>query len=514
MTLSAGPLSSQLNLGIGSRPDVAYNASIDRYLAAWDNNWVAETILVRPNGTLGARGYLPGPNHVGFGYHNINYTGDPRVAAIQSGTAKFAVVSGGGLWVSYFPLLSAVDAQGRVTGTMAVDPNWPDLESIDVGGEATTLDDDVIVVFNDISVSGLIRLAECNPATLTTLQLIDLTTTPGLDRWVAIASTGGLPGRYLITWERQANGNPDIYGAIVDRDLNVLVRPFPIAQTTDFERFADVDGDGTNWIVAYERASSNISGDHDVLCRRVTYDARSGAAYVSGAVVVEGDVGDDETRPTVSWSGESVQIAFSDRGGVSGLYVTSLESFQCVPCEGESRVQASTGYSFPPSIRVYPNIRVASTGASGSQAQGGLRVWVGPNSEIFGETFAVHDGAVRDLGGGCGAGGEAGATCAAVGAPAFGLRVQHAAPAATSWLVLGVAPPVNFACGPCTLVPNPVAVLPALTDALGNAEVAFQLGNDPSQRGAMLQAQWLVIAPGGCSALGLSLSNAIEVTIE
>ncbi|MEM7203343.1 MAG: hypothetical protein AAF628_23975 [Planctomycetota bacterium] len=65
--------------------------------------------------------------------------------------------------------------------------------------------------------------------------------------------------------------------------------------------------------------------------------------------------------------------------------------------------------------------------------------------------FHARDGQVRDLGGGCGGGGRATATCAAVGAAAFGLGLRHAAPASSTWLVLGTAA-TAVPCGGCTLL--------------------------------------------------------------
>ena len=93
------------------------------------------------------------------------------------------------------------------------------------------------------------------------------------------------------------------------------------------------------------------------------------------------------------------------------------------------------------------------------------------------------------------------------------MRVQHAAPSASGGLLLGSAA-VNWPCGPCTLVPDPVASLPTALDASGNGQVTFALHNNPGLRGQSFLAQWLVIAPGGCSALGWSFSNAVDVTIE
>ncbi|MEM7201658.1 MAG: hypothetical protein AAF628_15425 [Planctomycetota bacterium] len=97
-------------------------------------------------------------------------------------------------------------------------------------------------------------------------------------------------------------------------------------------------------------------------------------------------------------------------------------------------------------------------------------------------------------------------------ATAFGLGLRHAEPLAPAWLVLGTAA-TPLGCGACSLVPAPLTVLPFSTDQHGDALLATSLA-DPVLRGQTLLAQWLVAGPGGCAAVGLSFSGALEVQFQ
>ena len=70
----------------------------------------------------------------------------------------------------------------------------------------------------------------------------------------------------------------------------------------------------------------------------------------------------------------------------------------------------------------------------------------------------------------------------------------------------------NLPCGPCGIVPVPLASVPVVADGVGTAEVGFDL-LDPALVGGRLIAQFTIAAPGGCGAI-LSFSNGLDITIE
>jgi hypothetical protein len=300
---------------------------------------------------------------------------------------------------------------------------------------------------------------------------------------------------------------------------------FPIAAAGSDEDLPDVDGDGTHWMVAWQR--TNATGDHDIVCRTVVYDPVSGTAALGAERVVEGDAGQDELEPAVAWMGESYLIGFVEQfaGADWDVFVRSVESIACQDCEGESLV-------FNPST-TEDAVAVASQRSGGADDDEALVAWItttdepstqygSPYLEAFAEQrlFRADDGQVVDLGGGCGAGGSASATCASTKERArFGLRLEGAAPGARAFLALGIAP-LGGGCGPCRLATDPFALLPLRTDGVGAASISLPLPPSVSLPGTKFMAQWLVDAPNGCSALDAkaaflySLSNALEITAQ
>jgi hypothetical protein len=117
------------------------------------------------------------------------------------------------------------------------------------------------------------------------------------------------------------------------------------------------------------------------------------------------------------------------------------------------------------------------------------------------------------LGGGCGEGGFAAATCAIVGNQSFVANLRNATPGVAAFLVLGVAP-AAFSCGPCQLIPLPLAALPAgFTSERGNAALSLPIPNAPGLLGATLLQQWITVAGTACP-LGIQLSNALQVQLQ
>lgn len=370
---------------------------------------------------------------------------------------------------------------------------WTDHGSNDVGGGPGGTDA-VIIAHN--SSSRRLQLAQFDAATQTVLQTSILSTNTS-DNSVAISSTGGDTDRYLVTWQRGYSGSgTSVMGAVVDRDLNVLVAPFVIAPGGAFA--PDVDGDGTNWVVAYYQGG-------DIHCRSVTYDEVGGTAIVGAGVTVAGTER-TETNPTVAWMGESCLIGYRRQfnGTDWDVWVVTVRTDDCTVCE--SRMQVTTARALDTGLSLASQTLVDG----GNEA---LIAWAeeAPElPEIRARRFRADDGQVVNLGGGCDGGGSASATCAHVPGN-FGSRTQFAEPSSSGLLIIG-ATTMNFPCGPCTLVPRAIATVPVTTDGLGEAKVDFPL-SEPALIGGSLITQWMIIRPGGCFG-SLAFSDALQITIE
>ncbi|MEM7205736.1 MAG: hypothetical protein AAF628_36115 [Planctomycetota bacterium] len=487
----------------GRDGSVAYNPRTDQYFAAFtvtlpgakqDN---VHGQLFAADGTLGT--------YVRF--NSVSYGSGHQVAAIQ-GNDAFLIGYAGAFYYGNYVLLTALELDGGVRGPSRLD-GANDVFSLDVGGEASPANDGAIVVV-DSAVFGTIRAYDVDTAALTAIGNIDLTTSATADSVPRIAAAGGDLGRYLITWQRQdPTAQGDVYAAIVDRDLRVLVPEFPIATSASNERSPEVDGDGTHWVVAYVTTEAGASRT-DVACRTVTYDTGIGGAKVGAERIVAGQPGVNEAQPTVAWLGESFLVGFARQfsSGDWDLYATSVEALSCGPCEGEFPI--ATG---PFSER---RLQLASERGAGGSGDEAVALWwrqrAAATNLTSARAFRADDGAVRDRRGGCGLGGQAIATCAAVGAPSFGLGLRNAERSAPAWLLLG-STAAPFRCSGCRLVPVPLVAVPFTTDPRGDAALVAPL-TEPSLVGQTLFAQWLVAAIGGCPSIGLSFSNALEVTIE
>lgn len=128
--------------------------------------------------------------------------------------------------------------------------------------------------------------------------------------------------------------------------------------------------------------------------------------------------------------------------------------------------------------------------------------------------LVADDGKVEDLGGGCGEGGTALATCAITGHASFVHWLHGAVPSAPSFLVVATRQ-AGVPCGPCTFVPDPASgvTVPVATDALGSAAVPMPIPALASLKGVELLDQWLTIGASPCF-VALAFSNAIEIEIE
>jgi hypothetical protein len=498
--------------------DVAYLPGADLYCATWvehndspESGRTTAARLVASDGTPTGSKLFP--------HGALVYSDRPKVAAV-AGVRRFAVAAIGGLEVSEAPRVSAIDEFGNVYEPPSLFVG-PDSESIDLGGEATAIADDFLLAYSDYASISLVQIDVLTLEIVATLAL----TPASNDRAVAISKTGGLPGRYLVVWRRGTGSAGDVFGAIVSRDLDVLVPPFAIAATSAQEDAPEVDGDGTHWAVAFERV--NASGDGDIVCRGVSYDAQNGTVTLGAERTIEGDVGQEEREPTVAWMGESYLVGFIEQfsGSDWDVFVRSVDSITCANCEGESVV-------FNP-VTNEEAVALASQRAAGDPGDEALITWVTRTSQTspqYGAPFVVgnvqdrlfraDDGVVVDLGGGCGAGGVASATCASSAETArFGLRLEAAAPSTRAFLALGVAP-LGVGCGPCRSIADPFRLIVARTDASGAASVSLPLPPSVSLPGTKFLAQWLVDAPNGCSALDAkpgfvhSVSNALEITVQ
>ncbi|MEM7203357.1 MAG: hypothetical protein AAF628_24045 [Planctomycetota bacterium] len=324
---------------------------------------------------------------------------------------------------------------------------------------------------------------------------------------------GGQDGRFLLVWGQGIG----LEGAVIDVNTMTVAPPLSLSSRTITG--VRVDGDGRSWVVAFERL---FGRQYDVVCRTVTWSELVGSVAVSPPVELTAS-GADERISEISWLGGSVVVAYRrefGRGFYDG-YLGGIDPFTCLDCEGEVRVDPHDPFATRGSIAFAGEQSGSLAGGSG-----GLAVWnrtryssgfpFTSSTSSFVAPFRSLDGSVSDLGGGCGRGGTAVATCALTGKTEFYHRARDTFPAAPTLLLLG-AQTLGLPCGPCSIVPDPLSgvALPTTTSAAGHAALRTPIPASSAFIGASLLDQWLTLSPTPqCSIVDVDLSNAIRVTIE
>ena len=310
------------------------------------------------------------------------------------------------------------------------------------------------------------------------------------NEWISISRSGGNADRYLVVFSDKPGATWDLYGAVIDSDLNVLDSG-PVLLTSDDALGAVVDGDGSKWRIAYYRTDFTVFPTYyETYTAGVFWNSANAEAWVGPSQLL--NVG---SRPAaIVWTGDSYSVNYSDG---TTAHLATVDEFTGLACE----------------VAQLP-FNVDGPGASqkhGDPNGGDLGIAVGYGGA---QLFRSNDGILTDLGGGCGSA-KAGASCAVIGNQDFYLSVWDAPANTPTWLALSLAT-ANLPCGPCTLIPSlgPLGVSVAIgnTDSLGNADIAAPIPNIPQLAGAVMYEQWLFLNGGGC--FQFELSNALKVELQ
>lgn len=309
-----------------------------------------------------------------------------------------------------------------------------------------------------------------------------------------------------------------IAGRVVDRTAAVLGSQLTVAGTALYRTAPATDGDGSEWMVAWENAASITSTDRDIAACTVAWDPNAGTGYVNAAErVIEGDVNDDEIEPWVANLGASYLVGYSDQDSLGSstydAYVQSLDPATCTACEGELPVDVN-------SADEARTVRAAGKSSSGQNTDDAMLVWRtgtgGFLSTTRGLRFDARGVGLPSVTPSCGQGGVFRATCAVLDHAQFQLRLQGAVAGQPAFLVLSPHARI-LSCGPCALAPDPfrgIVIGAGVTDATGEATVLAPIPSSvPVALFYHAYAQWLVMNPGASCGLGFDMSNALGLII-
>lgn len=427
--------------------------------------------------------------------------GEGRIANISSRN-RFVVVYQRGSTIS----ARIVDpASGALSNPLTVTTSSD--ATFAVGGEATTVDDDIVVVWArngqiigaQVSVSSTFQLSRFGERTIGS--------SGAQFPHIVISTSGGSAGRYLVAWEERAN--TVLRGAIITRNIGLL-DTFLIDVVPSGQRgfVTGADGDGGSFVVGYQHGFG-------VFARGLTLDPLSNTTAVGPERVIEADSNRAEELPTVAHIGASSLIAYRERTSGSDFYAKSVDPFSCQICEPQFDLDTPNGGRGE-------KVESISDSAAGGSGERVFIAWLRHESvngtsvaTIRGRFVHAEDGIATDRGGGCGAGGTAFATCARHGHSPFEIRVRGAL---FGNGILVISPRrIGLPCGSCELVPDPAVGVVVLTQIApsGAGSVAIPLPASNDLIGARFFAQWLVLQnAGACSQLPGHFSNALEVEIQ
>lgn len=508
-------------------PDVAFDETFDDYLVVWEHQFSQLDIDVRAQ-KVDTAGALVATQIIVSGQSGLEI--NPSVGNVDAGSDYFVAYQEGPSPFGPWDIRGRrVDGGSGTTTSAVLDIAATAANEItpDISGDNTSVSgtlDGCIIVFDDSTGITAVKV-DVSTATVVagplTLSPASTTSRP------TISKSGGSDGRHLVMWDQQFPSNRDVRGALVDRDLNVLDGSITVEGSVSRDAFnADIDGDGTEWLVAFQQSESGNSGPCDVYCRRLVWNG-SGVATPASAELLEGAPGIDERDPAIGYLGSKYVAAWAVQfAGLNyDIVVVELTAETCLPC-GQRQFTFGGGLNI---VDLNPEIATRYSGRSSTQGNitfdQGMIVWMdtSPTPPFEGDLVAnlyeaFGGGAVVDLGGGCGPAGTNGVNGPiALGNSDFRLTVSGAS---GDLLLVSIMFTNSVAsCGGCQINDDPGTYIFA-PGVGGNSSLALPIPCDTSFAGSPLWTQWATVLSGASPcpilppSLELSYSNRLEMTIN
>lgn len=390
----------------------------------------------------------------------------------------------------------------------------------DVGGEASTADDDVLVVWTaGSSISGAqVSLGAATPSVFGEKTVH----APGLfatSSRAAISRTGGSAGRWLLAVQEfgSLSGTSWIKLELLDRSLNALVPSQSLSEIAAPDEIEpELDGDGALFTVAY-RKERGSSGAYDVGLRCLQFAGASLATVGAESILSDPSLPSSDS-PSVAMSGSKAFVAWVEQDAQviprSLLRVQGIGPAGCTSCEPKTAIgNELIDLMFTPSLAAQYGNWPAQDGLllAAARSSGTTKYLAGQLLEAFG-----GGGSTSNLGGGCGLGGS----CQLSGLPVLGSPNLTAAllapdPSASVAVLNDAFAPVPVTCGSCAWNPFQLTFVRAITP-VAPTSVVLPVPCDSALLGASFELQWTVVSPASspCPASpNVSLSNRVRVTL-
>jgi hypothetical protein len=504
--------------GVDSQPDVAFDATTNRYLVVWMRTFSATDTdphaqLVTTGGALsGALLVLDA---------SISLATPPRVANLGV-RDRFGVTWAQTNGTNHNVYFRSVEAGNGALGTQfsVATTTAAAYASADIGcqteapigtarGFVVTYED------NDLAAIRARRIWYSSADVQTTSLSFSIWTNstfpvPTFYAQPQIARATADVGELLVVARRSglAGGGSTIVGTVVNAGSNTLGAGGNIATsaTSDLAN-PDVDGYGGAWVVAWEANTSGAA----VRFAPATLNATATALVVGGASGFGGTLFGTASAPTVAYTPGRTWLGYrsvTSIGPTTTNRVVALDSASCANCVD----------SFSTTTQGGPRI-VVGTGTSGGATafEGALAVWHDAGDDISGQRLINHGsgGTTANLGGGCGSVGNVSVNHApGIGSSGFRCNLNGVPATVLAAIFNFSVPAATVPCGPCVWTPFSITLSPPILGT--SAFVEFPIPCVPSIVGSVFETQWTGIDFGQapCPTFpGLVLSNRTQLTI-
>jgi hypothetical protein len=489
-------------------PDVASTTAGDaRYLVVWERRFSLSDVDIRGY-RLDESGDYAGS--LIFLENGAEISGRPAVAHVLLRERFFVAWQEAANVFAPFNIVGrAVDgaATGSVSAKIVLAPSANVQTNPDAGGERTVDDDDVYVVWGETNLG--VRGCQVNlPAsggnpTVFGLQQISDPVAGDDNASPAISKTAGETGIFGLAYHF---GTGDVMYRSMTRNGSLTGAQLLLASLSGPHREPAIDGDGTNFLMVFEKGEPFPATETDIWGVTMTYDGLL-MKHVN-EMPIEADGSDDETNPDVAFTGGQFLVGYLDVDGAqTNAYLTTVDPFSCLTCGDSSILSGTTGFD--------QDVRIATEYAAGLTGERAFGVWENfeGDGDILGQVFESSFGQ-EDLGGDCGMGGAAYTPCPFDGNGNFAFHLSGAEPFSAAFLVLGFQS-AAFACGPCTLWPSLATAdvfYAGLTDDHGR--VSYPVALPAGAVGISFTTQWGVANDGSCPLFGVDVSNGVRTTIQ
>jgi hypothetical protein len=499
----------------GYDPDSAYDEASDRYLVVWNRRYSFTDIDVYAQRVSAASGALVGGTLIVDA--TVSTVRRPRAAYVHAAQRCLVVwqrsASPLGPWDVECRSVSVVD--GAMSAIVAVATTAADEFAPVVGGDATGSDDEAIVVWETDAGIQACQMTLLLPDPVPTASV--MLSTSVLDNTPAISKTCGASLRHVVVWQRsQLLSDAEIVAQAVDRNLALQGGLSTVTANTVTDGAPAVDGNGTTFMVAWERTEASGS-TRDIACATLTFTG-SGLAVATAETALEATRGEDEYAPDIAILGSRFCVVYAERAGalLDDCHAW-LVNTNCTTCNAKIGLDGLNGAGW--------NRESSPRIASEFVSTGDDTALIAFNEALDAPPFTSRVVAQRvenqsagtppvPVSGACG-GGIAGASGPfVVGNAGFQFTLSGADPAGVLFLSLGFPGP-GLPCGACSLT-QPVSF--DFKPNLGGSAISlFAIPCDPAYVGTTLEFQWVAFntAVNSCPAApGLATTRRMQVTLE